>query len=181
MGVRPATDADRELVRGWRNHPQVRQASLTTHEIGPAEHARWWSAALSRPDRRIVIYLHDGVPAGVVIFDLDGQDGATWSFYVDVAGLGGDGGGSAALLAAWVALERDAVAYAFDELRLRRLGGEVLGWNAAVIALHRRFGFRETGREQRMVDGVAQDVVWLELRAEDRERGVARGGRVTAG
>jgi len=77
MGVRPATDADRELVRGWRNHPQVRQASLTTHEIGPAEHARWWSAALSRPDRRIVIYLHDGVPAGVVIFDLDGQDGAT--------------------------------------------------------------------------------------------------------
>jgi hypothetical protein len=41
-GLRRAEPADVERMRQWRNHPQVRSASLTTHEIGAAEHERWW-------------------------------------------------------------------------------------------------------------------------------------------
>ncbi|WP_412747284.1 GNAT family N-acetyltransferase [Krasilnikovia sp. MM14-A1004] len=154
--LRAAVDADRDTVLSWRNHPEVRRVSLTTHVIDPSEHAAWWRTATADPARRVLVYSgDDGVPAGVVIFDLR-ADPATWSFYLDVDGLGGQ------LLPAWMRLEDEAVRYAFGELGLERLGGETLAWNTPVLALHRRFGFRETRRYERQVDGTAQTVVWTE-------------------
>ncbi|GGQ74924.1 UDP-4-amino-4,6-dideoxy-N-acetyl-beta-L-altrosamine N-acetyltransferase [Couchioplanes caeruleus subsp. azureus] len=153
--LRAAVDADRDTVLVWRNHPEVRRVSLSTHVIGAEEHARWWTAATTDPARHVLIFCDDGVPAGVVLFDLR-RDPAVWSFYLDVAGLG------AALLPAWMRLEREAVAYAFGELGLDRLGGEALASNRQVLALHRRFGFRELRRYERLVDGTPQTVVWTE-------------------
>ncbi|GAB1644794.1 GNAT family N-acetyltransferase [Krasilnikovia sp. MM14-A1259] len=153
--LRTAVDADRDTVLAWRNHPEVRRVSLTTHVIAAPEHAAWWRAATADPGRRVLVYEQDGTPAGVVAFDLR-PDPPTWSFFLDVAGLGG------ALLPAWLRLEDEAVRYAFGELGLDRLGGETLAWNTAVLALHRRFGFRETRRYERLVDGTAQTVVWTE-------------------
>ncbi len=155
--LRPAADGDRDAVLAWRNHPEVRRASLTTHEIGAAEHAAWWSGG---GRDRVLIFEYAGTPAGVVTIDPDG----TWGFYLDVAGLTARG----ALLPAWLELERAAIAYAFDTLGLDRLAGETLAWNTQVLTLHRRFGFRETRRYQRPVDGVPQEVVETELRAADR-------------
>ncbi|MBB2945191.1 hypothetical protein FB565_004924 [Actinoplanes lutulentus] len=146
--LRPARDSDRDLVLGWRNHPSVRAVSLTTHEIQPAEHAAWWAARSGN----VLIYVDDNdVPAGVVIFN-----GTTWSFYLDVEGLG------SRLLPAWMRLEKEAVEYAFGTLGLTTLGGETLAENKQVLALHRRFGFRETRRYERIVDGVPKTVVWTE-------------------
>jgi len=146
--LRPAAYADRDLILPWRNHPSVRAVSLTTHEIRPDEHARWWEKRWAD----VLIYeTDDGTPAGVVIFD-----GNTWSFYLDVAGLGDR------LLGAWMRLEKEAVEYAFGTLGLQTLGGETLADNAQVLALHRRFGFRETRRYERLVDGERKTVVWTE-------------------
>jgi hypothetical protein len=146
--LRPAAYTDRDLILPWRNHPSVRAVSLTTHEIKPEEHARWWEKRW--PD--VVIYEDDrGTPAGVVIFD-----GNTWSFYLDTAGLGDR------QLAAWMRLEKEAVEYAFGTLGLETLGGETLADNKQVLALHRRFGFRETRRYERLVDGEMKTVVWTE-------------------
>jgi hypothetical protein len=125
----------------------VRAVSLTTHEILPAEHAAWWA----RRSADVLIYEEDGVPAGVVIFN-----GSTWSFYLDVEGLG------RRLLPAWMRVESEAVEYAFGTLGLQTLGGETLADNTQVLALHRRFGFRETRRYERLVDGVPKTVVWTE-------------------
>ena len=158
--LRAATDTDRDTVLGWRNHPDVRAVSLTTHVIEPDEHAKWWENALPDPALKILIYEDDGAPAGVVIFDLR-RSPAVWSFYLDVAGLG------QRLLPAWMRLEQAAVRHAFDELRLERLGGETLAANKQVLALHRRFGFRETRRYERLVDGTPQTVVWTERGRND--------------
>ncbi len=155
--LRAAADDDRDAVLAWRNHPEVRRVSFTTHEIGAAEHAAWWAGG---GRDKILIFEYAGRPAGVVTIEPDG----TWGFYLDVAGLTARG----ELLPAWLELEKAAVAYAFDTLGLQRLGGETLAANAQVLALHRRFGFRETRRYQRPVDGVPQEVVWTELRAADR-------------
>ena len=148
--LRAAVDADRDTVLAWRNHPDVRAVSLTTHVIEPEEHAKWWAAAMADPDRHILI--HDD--SGVVIFDL--RDEPTCSFYLDVAGLGKN------LLPAWMRLEKEVVAHAFEEMKLDRLGGETKASNRQVIALHRRFGFRETRRYERLIDGTPQTVVWTE-------------------
>ncbi|MFC7274226.1 GNAT family N-acetyltransferase [Paractinoplanes rhizophilus] len=146
--LRPAAYADRDLILPWRNHPSVRAVSLTTHEIQPEEHARWWE----KHWQSVLIYEDDrGTPAGVVIFD-----GNTWSFYLDTVGLGDR------LLPAWMRLEKEAVEYAFGTLGLETLGGETLADNTQVLALHRRFGFKETRRYERLVDGETKTVVWTE-------------------
>jgi UDP-4-amino-4,6-dideoxy-N-acetyl-beta-L-altrosamine N-acetyltransferase len=166
MALRAAVDADRDRILVWRNHPKVRQASLTTHVIGADEHAKWWRAVRADPRRHLLLYQHAGVDAGVVTVSVGEDQAATWSFYLDVAGLDARG----ALMPAWIALERETVAYAFDELGVHRLGGEVLAWNTAGLALHERLGFRATQRYETEVDGVKQDVIWIELEAAAHAR-----------
>jgi RimJ/RimL family protein N-acetyltransferase len=154
--LRAAVDADRDTVLAWRNHPDVRAVSLTTHVIEAEEHAKWWAAVAADPDRHVLIF----DDCGVVIFDLRAEP-AVWSFYLDVAGLG------KGLLPAWLRLEKEAVAHAFGVLGVTRLGGETLAANTQVLALHRRFGFREARRYERLIDGTPQTVVWT-------ERGIAQ-------
>ncbi|MBB2909535.1 UDP-4-amino-4,6-dideoxy-N-acetyl-beta-L-altrosamine N-acetyltransferase [Streptosporangium becharense] len=163
--LRRIDDGDLETVRRWRNHPKVRAASFTTHEIGAAEHARWWRAVRDDPDREVLLYEHGGEGAGVVAFTgLTGGDaGATWGFYLDVDGLERSG----RLLEAWFGIERAAVGHAFGPLGLRTLRGEVLAGNDAVRRLHRRFGFTEVGSYLRDVDGVPREVVVVRLDREE--------------
>ena len=108
--LRDATDGDRAMVLRWRNHPQVRRSSFTTHEIGADERGE--------------------------------------------------------MLAAWIGIERESISYAFDKVGATVLRGEVLASNAGVWRLHRRFGFTETGRYVREVDGLPREVVRIELRKD---------------
>jgi RimJ/RimL family protein N-acetyltransferase len=71
------------------------------------------------------------------------------------------------MLPAWMRLEKEAIAYAFGTLGLTRLGGETLEENKQVLALHRRFGFRETRRYERSVDGIMKTVVVTERGRDD--------------
>ncbi|WP_433688739.1 GNAT family N-acetyltransferase [Micromonospora carbonacea] len=160
-GLRPAREADLATILRWRNHPQVREVSLTRHEIGPAEHAAWWAGVRVDPDRRVLVHEHLGQPCGVVTFSgVTSPDRAlTWGFYLDVEGLDA----RRALLPAWLSLEEAAIAYAFGTLGARTLGGETLATNRPVLALHRRFGFTIVRRYERDVDGTPHQVVWTQL------------------
>ncbi|MDP9862967.1 MULTISPECIES: UDP-4-amino-4,6-dideoxy-N-acetyl-beta-L-altrosamine N-acetyltransferase [Streptosporangium] len=159
--LRRALGRESEMIRRWRNHPRVRGVSFTAHEIGQEEHRRWWTATMADTTRRILVYEHDGVPSGVVnLFDHDVRARtAGWGFYLDVDGLGERG----ELLAAWMRIEGEAVEYAFAELGISTLRGEVLVRNEAVRTLHRRYGFAEVGTYTREVDGVEEPVVVMEL------------------
>lgn len=158
--LRPATDADVEVIRRWRNHPKVRRASFTTHEIGPEEHRAWWERVSADPTRRVLIFEREGRPAGVVLFTGVGSELVEWSKYVDVDGLGSDRS------AAWEQLEYEAIDYAFDVLGARRIGAATLATNKPVLSLHARTGFTEVRRYTREVDGETRQVVWNELSAE---------------
>jgi UDP-4-amino-4,6-dideoxy-N-acetyl-beta-L-altrosamine N-acetyltransferase len=163
--LRAATEADIDLIWRWRNHPKVRAVSFTTHEIDIDEHRAWFAAVLKNSTRRVLIYSEGGVPAGVVLFsDIDpAAESAEWGFYLDIDGLGAN------LLAAWMRLEGDAIDYAFDVLGVQTLGGATLASNIQVLQLHQRFGFAETRRYVREVDGEPRDVVWTELVAANRK------------
>jgi UDP-4-amino-4,6-dideoxy-N-acetyl-beta-L-altrosamine N-acetyltransferase len=165
--LRAIADRELETVRRWRNHPKVRAASFTTHEIGPAEHARWWAEIRTDPTRRVLLYEHAGVPSGVVTFaDLGTLDhSGSWGFYLDLDGLERAG----TLLRAWLGIERAAVEHAFGPLELRTLHGEVLAANEPVRLLHKRLGFTEVGTYSRDVDGVSREVVRIRLDRLDQE------------
>ncbi len=145
--LRAATEADMELVRVWRNHPEVREVSLTQHEIAPAEHRAWWEKTMADPSRLVLIYERDGIPSGVVTFvDLDGSSG-WWGYYLDNDGLAERG----AMFPAWIAIQREAVRYARDELRLTQLDAETLVANESAVSFNTRQGFVEIDRYPRMV------------------------------
>lgn len=166
MALRKAREQDVETIRRWRNHPQVRRASIHTAYIEPEGHRAWWDAVQRDPGRHVLIFERDGVACGVVMFnDHDPVTGtAEWGFFLDVDGLQARG----ELLPAWMELEREAVAFGFDELKLTAMGGRTLAWNTPVLALHRRFGFAEVEERGYVtdIDGEPQRVVWTVLRAQ---------------
>ncbi|MFI6918423.1 GNAT family N-acetyltransferase [Nonomuraea spiralis] len=162
--LRGVQDDDLPVMRRWRNHPRVRAASFTGHEIAEDEHTRWWATVRTDTAKRVLIYDHDGVGAGVVTYSGLGGGSGYWGFYLDLDGLERSG----ALLRAWVGLERAAIDHAFGPLGLTTLRGEVLADNEPVRRLHKRFGFAEIGLYRRPVDGVPRAVVVTELNKEER-------------
>ncbi|MBO1755621.1 GNAT family N-acetyltransferase [Allobranchiibius sp. CTAmp26] len=151
--LRPATEVDKESVRAWRNHPAVRAVSLTRGVISPEEHDRYWAALQDDPTRIVLVYERGDTPSGVVtFFDLeDGPDErrAAWGYYLDNDGLDARG----ELLPAWIQIQREAVRYAFGELGLDQLDGEVLDANEAVRRMNTRNGFEEISATEHTIDG----------------------------
>ncbi len=167
--LREATGDDVHLMFSWRNQETNRAVSKTSHEITPEEHARWWSAVRTDPTRRVLIYLHNAVPCGVVTFfdlRLDGPRTGSWGFYLDADGLAGRG----ETLPAWLGVMRAAVNHAFDDLALDRLDGEVLAHNTVVRQMNRRFRFVEGEPRTEISDGREITTIPISLRREDRRR-----------
>ena len=165
--LRTATEADVDTIRRLRNQQANRDVSITSHEISADEHAAWWAKTSKDPSRRVLIYERDGATAGVVnFFDLEGTSGA-WGFFLDADGLAERG----ETLPAWIEVMREATAYAFDELGLDVLSGEVLEHNAVVRQMNRRFRFVEGTPEVRYADGRELTVIPISLRKQDRRKG----------
>lgn len=169
--LRPAGEGDAETIRGWRNQAANREVSLHQHEIGAAEHRRWWSEVVGDPARRVLVLELEGTPCGVVTFtglrDVGHQRYGRWGFHLDHDGLGRRG----ATLVAWQQVMRAAVTYAFELLALDVLEAEVLEHNAAVRSANRRLGFHEGPVRVERVDGEERRVLPLRLdRATWQER-----------
>jgi UDP-4-amino-4,6-dideoxy-N-acetyl-beta-L-altrosamine N-acetyltransferase len=135
--LRPIRDDELELVRSWRNAPQVRMNMVTRHEISMQEHAEWWRKVRDSHDKVYFMYELAAVPAGVSAFTaIDRQNcNAFWGFY---AGPGAPKGTGSRM--AFLSLD-----YAFDVLGLRKLCTEVLAFNVASIKFHRKLGFQAEG------------------------------------
>lgn len=173
--LREASDEDRARVLAWRNHPAVREASFTQHVIDPEEHAGWWRHTNTDPTRRLLVFERYGVPCGVVTFEglseVGRSSSAVWGYYLDVEGLDERG----ETLPAWIEVEQESLAYAFEVLGVDRLSGQVIADNTPVRRLHRRHGIREIGTRQREVDGHIVEFVEIEISADEwRARAEAR-------
>lgn len=168
--LRTATDGDVDIIRTLRNQQPNRDASINSHEITAEEHAGWWSKASVDPSRRVLVYERDGIVAGVVTFfdlelDSEPRNGA-WGFYLDAEGLAERG----ETLPAWIEVMKEATGYAFDELGLDDLHGEVLEHNAVVRQMNRRFRFVEGEPETRYADGREVTVLPISLNKNNRRK-----------
>jgi RimJ/RimL family protein N-acetyltransferase len=166
--LRTATDGDVDIIRILRNQEPNREVSVNAHEISADEHAGWWAKASVDPTRRVLIYERDGVTAGVVNFfdlDFDTKTGA-WGFFLDAEGLAERG----ETLPAWIEVMKDATGYAFDELGLDELHGEVLEHNAVVRQMNRRFRFVEGEPETRYAEGREITVFPISLHKDNRRK-----------
>ena len=167
--LRPAGDADVDAMRAWRNQPANRAVSINNHEITPDEHRAWWERTQGDPTRRVLVFEHGDRALGVVnFFDLetaaDGTSRGAWGFFLDHDTVEAEG----LSFLAWMQVMKDATSYAFDELGLDVLTGEVLAGNEAVRSMNRRFRFTEGEPEVREADGRTITVHPISLRREDR-------------
>lgn len=162
--LRPVTEQDKDRVRLWRNYPEVRAVSLTQDEISPEQHDAYWRSLAGDATRRVLVYERGGRPAGVVtFFDIDPDArSAMWGYYLDNEGLTARG----ELLPAWIEIQRQAVRYAFGELGLDQLDGEVLDANAAVRRMNKRNGFEEIATQERIVGGAPVTVHTIRRRRQ---------------
>lgn len=155
--LRSIKDEELELMLSWRNAPSVRANMYTRHEISLAEHLAWWSRAQLRKDQRYFMFEANGAPSGIVGFmDIDAlNDSASWAFYASPKAPKGTGS----------KMEFLALEYAFHELGIHKLHCEVLAFNAPVIKLHQKFGFKVEGilREHHKLDEEFVDIYKLGL------------------
>jgi len=162
MGIlRGIKDSELELMRTWRNAPNVRANMYTRHEIGAEEHHQWWLSVQSREDQHYFMYELAGKPTGIVAFSgIDkASENSSWAFYTAPEAPKGSG----------TKMEFLALDYAFTDFRLHKLHCEVLAFNAPVIKLHQKFGFKVEGvlREHHKVDGTFVDIYRLGLLASE--------------
>lgn len=155
---------DAQMVRSWRNHPEVAKFMYTDHEITPEEHEQWFRRALNDPTSRFWIISGDGGDLGLLsISQIDLHNRRCfWAFYLDPTARGKGGGAFA---------EYSVLQHVFTELQLNKLCGEVLGFNRSVIKMHKRFGFVEEGvlRKQIFKQGQWHDVVCVGILREEWE------------
>ena len=135
--LRPLRDSELELILTWRNAPSIRENMYTTHEISLSEHFDWWERTKISDSDQYFIYEFQGNPTGIVGFtDLNRENqNSSWVFYASPSAPTGTGS----------RMELLALDYAFNQLGLHKLYCEVLAFNAPVIKLHKKFGFKVEG------------------------------------
>lgn len=129
--LRPMTDSDLKLVLSWRNHLDIRQHMYTQDEISYTAHSSWFKTVSVETGRYLLILEVDTVPLGYVNFRCDTTGDAEWGFYLAPEAPKGTG----------KMLGEAATRYAFEEIGLNILWGEVLPDNLASQNFHLRHGF----------------------------------------
>ncbi|MGP9664679.1 UDP-4-amino-4,6-dideoxy-N-acetyl-beta-L-altrosamine N-acetyltransferase [Halomonas sp. AOP22-C1-8] len=142
----PLQEADLELVREWRNHPDVRRFMYTQHEITKEEHRAWFQRTQADPQRHLLLAKREGKPFGFVNFfvlDVTAKR-AEWGFYLAPDAESGSG----------QMLGSTALNHAFCHLALHKLCSEALAYNLRSIRFHERLGFtREAQLRDHHFDG----------------------------
>lgn len=163
--LRDITPADKEMVREWRNLPEIRKYMYTDHVITPEEHEVWFQRILHDPTCRYWVIACDGQDVGVAsLYAIDNTNRRCyWAFYVASSNLGGKGVGTFA--------EYSVLKYVFDHLHLNKLCCEVLDFNRAVVRMHKSFGFVEEGvfRKHVIKNGEMHDVFCLAILKDEWE------------
>ena len=154
--IRLMTNDDLHLVLSWRNHPEIRRYMFKNHEIKFSEHRRWFDQIEQNPNRKLLIYMSNGIPTGFIQFNqMSETPVADWGFYLAPEAPKGTGR----------LLGHAALNYAFKHLGLHKVSGQALANNKSSIRMHIALGFKQEGllREQHYDEQTYHDVVCFGL------------------
>ena len=82
-----------ELMRSWRNQPDVRLNMYTSHLISVDEHLLWWERIKVANDQQYFMYERNARPLGIVAFNSINQSDrhSLWAFYTSPSAPMGTG------------------------------------------------------------------------------------------
>lgn len=133
--LRPLLKDDLEVVLLWRNHPNIRRFMYSQHKIALSEHLAWYERTLTNDSIHLLMYELNGIPTGFVklqVVDATSRRG-DWGFYLSPDAPKGSGR----------LLGQSTIDYAFKQVGLHKLCGEVLEYNVKSLQFHERLGFKK--------------------------------------
>lgn len=162
--LQPINDADLALILKWRNHPEVKNVMFTDQEITMDEHIAWWEKVKTDLSKKVYLFIYNGQPVGIVnFFDIETEKRIShWGFYLDNFREWAKD----EKLKAWLRLEEEAIECAFGLLGCETLVCETFSFNQHVLALHRKFKFKEIESIERIKNGKPEKVIVLALKKE---------------
>lgn len=147
-------EEEKETVRRWRNHIEVRKWMYTDHEISKEEHEEFIESL--KKDKKNFYYLvyEENKPVGVITLtrvDFNNRN-AYFGIYANP---------EEKIHGAGLVLEKSAIKLAFEIAGLHTLKLEVIEDNQRAISFYKRMGFVEEGRLREFVfkDGKWKDVL----------------------
>lgn len=155
----PLAEEHLELVRAWRNSPEVSAYMYTDAQISAEQQKAWFEKQRTNAAVKHWVISYDNKLLGLAsITDISGVfNSGSWAFYLGDTGVRGAGIGGK--------VEYKVLSYVFDELQLNKLKCEVFVFNEQVIKMHEKFGFRREAyfREHCLKNGKYIDVVGLAM------------------
>ena len=123
---------DLTLVRGWRNHENIRKHMFNQHEISEKEHHDWFSKMGALAHVHLLIFELNNKPSGFAKLEVSLEaNKAVWGFYTAPNSEIGTG----------KKLAQTVLAYAFEALELDAIDAEVIRTNKRSLAFHESMGF----------------------------------------
>ena len=138
---------DLEMIRSWRNTLEIRRHMYNQAFISKEQHRKWYKKISNDPSEVVLVFYSSGQPCGYVNFKLKGYPSSEtvcyWGFYLAPGSKPGLGKqlGSAAL------------SFAFDQLKVEQLIGEVKTENTKSQTFHQKLGFDYIQDKYLDVDG----------------------------
>ncbi|TQI70414.1 UDP-4-amino-4,6-dideoxy-N-acetyl-beta-L-altrosamine N-acetyltransferase [Gramella sp. Hel_I_59] len=159
ISLRLLEEKDIELVRKWRNSPEVSQYMHSVKLITEEQQKRWFEK-MNQDDSSIYwIVEYENEDLGLAyITDIDKTlSKCSWGFYLGNVNVRGKGIGKKITI--------HVCRYVFEELELNKLIAEIFKFNERVIHLTEKFGFRREAyfREHSFKDGKYIDVVGIAM------------------
>lgn len=166
--LRAVEEEDLEMLRELTNSPDFERMIVGwSFPISKKDQAEWFANCRNSESRlRFTITTEqDGAVGMIGLRDIDWKNGSAYGLGMRIArreirtrGLATD---------AWMTLMR----YAFDELRLNRINGSAIEYNAASLRVCEKVGFKVEGVQRKAVfkEGKYYDVVMMGCLKSDYE------------
>lgn len=144
---------EKEMVRRWRNNPEVRKWMYNDHEISPEEHQNFIERLkTSKKEFYYLVYEKDKAVGVLTLTRLDLKNrNAYLGLYANpeerIAGAG-------------MLIGKTALKLAFEMVSLHTLKLEVLEDNQKAIKLYKKLGFSEEGRLRQFI---FKDAKWKDV------------------
>ncbi|MGG1246307.1 UDP-4-amino-4,6-dideoxy-N-acetyl-beta-L-altrosamine N-acetyltransferase [Bacillus spizizenii] len=136
--LRTLKEKDLDTVLRWRNDERIRQSMYNDQIITEKQHQQWFKNVNSSKTEHYFIFTVDHKDTGFVSFkDVDHKNNhCYWGFYIGEA-QSQKGSGS---VMGFLALE-----WAFQQLEVEKVYGEVLSNNEKSLSYHQSLGFSKEG------------------------------------
>lgn len=165
--IRPVTEADTDRIIAWRNAPSVMAHFIYRTPLTRKAHLNWLHNRVETGEvAQFVIYDGETAVGSVYLRDIDrSNQKCEYGIFIGDDSCRGKGIGTAAA--------KLALAYAFEELQMNRVYLRVFADNTRAIKSYEKAGFRYEGtfRQDVMIDGAGEDIVFMAILREDWKKG----------